>query len=110
MSRVSAATSVSPPTNRRYTAFREVADALAARGTNGEQIVAQRALADTAAESYRLAQLRFRAGVDSFLESLVSQRGLFSAQQVLIRLQQDELANRVTLYKTLGGGWAEAGE
>jgi len=91
-------------------AFREVADALAARGTYGEQITAQRALADTAAESYRLAQLRFRAGVDSFLESLVSQRDLFSAQQALIRLRQDELASRITLYKTLGGGWAGSGE
>jgi multidrug efflux system outer membrane protein len=91
-------------------AFREVADALAARGTYGEQISAQRALADTAAESYRLAQLRFRAGVDSFLESLVSQRDLFSAQQALIRLRQDELASRITLYKALGGGWTGAGE
>jgi multidrug efflux system outer membrane protein len=91
-------------------AFREVADALAARGTYGEQISAQRALADTAAESYRLAQLRFRAGVDSFLESLVSQRDLFSAQQALIRLRQDDLASRITLYKALGGGWTGAGE
>jgi multidrug efflux system outer membrane protein len=87
------------------TAFREVADALAARGTYGDQLAAQQALADAYADSYRLSELRFRSGVDSFLTVLDSQRELYSAQQALITLQRDLLSSRVTLFKVLGGGW-----
>ncbi|ONG58893.1 multidrug transporter [Pseudoroseomonas deserti] len=87
------------------TAFREVADALAARGTYGEQLTAQQGLTDAYADSYRLAELRFRSGVDSYLTTLDSQRELYAAQQTLITLRRDRLASLVTLYKVLGGGW-----
>ncbi|EHL96222.1 outer membrane efflux protein OprM [Acetobacteraceae bacterium AT-5844] len=86
------------------TAFRETADALAARGTYGDQLQAQQSLTEAYADSYRLAQLRFRSGVDSFLTVLDSQRELYSAQQSLITLQRDLLSARVTLFKVLGGG------
>ena len=39
-------------------AFREVADALAQRGTLDEQLAAQQSLADATAESYRLSHAR----------------------------------------------------
>ncbi|SHK06862.1 outer membrane protein, multidrug efflux system [Roseomonas rosea] len=87
------------------TAFREVADALAARGTYGSQVEAQRRLAEAYADSYRLAELRFRSGVDSYLTVLDSQRSLYGAQQALITLRQEQLSSLVTLYKVLGGGW-----
>lgn len=86
-------------------AFREVADALAARGTYGSQIEAQTALAEAYADSYRLAELRFRSGVDNYLVTLDAQREVYAAQQVLIALRRDRLSNLVTLYKALGGGW-----
>ncbi|MCQ4159370.1 efflux transporter outer membrane subunit [Roseomonas sp. GC11] len=89
------------------TAFREVADALAARGTYDEQIKAQQALTDAYADTYRLAEMRFRAGVDTYLTVLDAQRSLFSAQQTLISLRESRLSNLVTLYKVLGGGWEE---
>ncbi|WP_424139736.1 efflux transporter outer membrane subunit [Roseomonas chloroacetimidivorans] len=87
------------------TAFREVADALAARGTYGRQLEAQQALTEAYADSYRLSEARFRSGVDSFLTVLDSQRELYSAQQALIALQRDRLSAQVTLYRVLGGGW-----
>jgi multidrug efflux system outer membrane protein len=89
------------------TAFREVSDALAARATYRDQIRAQQALVDAAADSYRLSEMRFRSGVDSFLSALDSQRTLYSAQQTLVSLKLAELTNLVTLYKALGGGWRE---
>ncbi len=49
--------------------------------------------------------MRFRSGVDSYLSTLDAQRSLYAAQQELVTLRQAELANRVTLYKALGGGW-----
>ena len=89
------------------TAFREVSDALSARSTYHDQLEAQEALVQADADAYRLAQLRFRAGVDSFLTSLDAQRSLYAAQQTLLSLKQAQLDNLVTLYKTLGGGWTE---
>jgi len=88
-------------------AFRETADALAARGTLDDELAAQQRLVDASAASYRLADLRYRNGVDSYLNALVSQRSLYSAQQVLIATQLAQLSNRVNLYKVLGGGWLE---
>ena len=52
------------------TAFREVADALARRGTIDEQLAALQALTDANAESYRLSQARFEKGVDNYLAVL----------------------------------------
>jgi len=86
------------------TAFREVADALAQRGTIDEQLNAQQSLTDATGESYRLSQARFDKGVDSYLAVLDSQRSLYGAQQNLIGTRISRLNNLVTLYKVLGGG------
>ncbi len=86
------------------TAFREVADALAVRGTVGQQMAAQQSLVDTAAETYRLSNSRYMKGIDSYLGVLDAQRSLFAAQQVLVSLHQAKLANQVHLYTVLGGG------
>jgi len=91
------------------TAFREVADALAQRGTIDDQITAQQSLTDATSESYRLSQARYEKGVDSYLAVLDSQRSLYGAQQNLITVRLSRLTNLVTLYKVLGGG-AKEGE
>lgn len=89
------------------TAFREVSDALAQRGTLGRQLDAQQSLVDASSDSYQLATARFRRGVDSYLNVLDSQRSLYSAQQSLINTRLSRFTNLVTFYKTLGGGWIE---
>lgn len=85
-------------------AFREVADALAQRGTIDDQAAAQQSLTDAASGSYRLSQARYEKGVDSYLVVLDSQRSLYGAQQNLITVRLSRLINLVTLYKVLGGG------
>ncbi|MHB8059086.1 MAG: efflux transporter outer membrane subunit, partial [Desulfuromonadaceae bacterium] len=85
-------------------AFREVADALALRGTIDGQLEAQQSLTNATAESYKLSQARYDKGVDSYLSVLDSQRSLYGAQQGLISVRLSRLANLVTLYKVLGGG------
>ncbi|MBO9644565.1 MAG: efflux transporter outer membrane subunit [Pseudacidovorax sp.] len=92
------------------TAFREVSDALAQRSTLSRQMDAQQALVDASAESYRLSQARFKAGVDSHLTVLSSQLSLYAAQQNLIATQLSQMTNLVTFYRTLGGGWSERSE
>jgi len=89
------------------TAFREVADGLAARGALDEQLAAQQALVNSSAAEYRLADMRFRGGVDSYLAALVAQRSLYTAQQDLQGVRLLRLQNLVTLYKALGGGLSE---
>jgi multidrug efflux system outer membrane protein len=85
-------------------AFREVADALAQRGTIDEYLAAQQSLTNATAESYKLSQARYEKGVDNYLQVLVAQRALYGAQQNLIGVRLVRLANLVTLYKVLGGG------
>lgn len=86
------------------TAFREVADALAEKGTVSRRVTAQQSLVDAMAVVYRLSEMRYEKGIDSYLSVLDAQRSLYGAQQGLILLRLASVNNIVTLYKTLGGG------
>ncbi len=88
-------------------AFREVADGLAQRGTLGEQLRAQEKLVKASERSFNVSQARYKVGVDSYLSLLDAQRSHYSAQQGLIGTQLSQQSNLVTLYKVLGGGWKE---
>jgi len=85
-------------------AFREVADALARRGTMGDQMQAQQSLVAATDKSYRLSTLRYEKGIDIYLNVLDAQRSLYNAQQGLIAIRLAKLANQVRLYAVLGGG------
>ncbi len=86
-------------------AFRDVADALAVRGSVDQQVAAQQSLVTALANTHQLAQSRFEKGIDSYLGVLDAQRDLFAAQQVLVLFRQQKLASQVSLYAALGGGW-----
>ncbi|CAG9225828.1 Outer membrane protein OprM [Paraburkholderia tropica] len=93
------------------TAFREVADGLAARGTYDSQISDLRAYTESEQRRYTLSDLRYRNGVDSYLSVLSAQTDLYSAQQSLISANLSRLTNLVDLYQYLGGGWvAQTGD
>ena len=85
-------------------AFREVADALAVQGTVDQEVAAQQSLVNAVAETYRLSNIRYEKGVDSYLSVLDAQRSLYVAQQGLVGLHLARLANQVRLYAVLGGG------
>ena len=87
------------------TAFREVADALAVKGTVDKQIEAQKSLVDALTVAYRLSVARYKKGVDSYLSVLDAQRSLYGAQKGFIALQFARLNNTIALYKALGGGY-----
>ena len=89
------------------TAFREVADALVARGALTEQAESQARLLAAQAERFELAEQRYRAGVASYLEVLDAQRELFAAEQGMVQTRQLALSNAVDLYRALGGGLRE---
>lgn len=86
-------------------AFREVSDALAQRGTIDERVASQAALVEASGKSYRIHEQRYQKGAESYLNALVSQRNLYAAQQTYISARLAKASNQVTLYKVLGGGW-----
>ncbi len=88
-------------------AFREVSDGLAARGTYTDQLQAQQRLVEASQDYFKLAEGRYRTGVDSYLTLLDAQRQLFTAQQALIDARLNQLTSEVNLYKALGGGLNE---
>lgn len=89
------------------TAFKEVFDELQARQTLEDQLSAQQDLTKATARSLELAEKRFDAGVDSYLEVLDAQRSLIDAQLAEIATDLARLRNQLTLYKALGGGLLE---
>lgn len=84
------------------TAFQEVADGLARAGTIDAQQAAQRRLVTASARAYDLADQRYRAGIDTFLTALTSQRSLYSARQSAIATDLALVSNRVLLYRVIG--------
>lgn len=85
------------------TAFREVSDTLARRGTIDDQLAADRRFLAATDDTFRLAEARYRGGVDTFLTSLDAQRQLYTAQQRVVQTQLARATTLVTLYRTLGG-------
>ncbi|MDY7577634.1 efflux transporter outer membrane subunit [Herbaspirillum sp. RTI4] len=88
-------------------AFREVSDALVARGSLEEQITAQEAYLAAEQDRLNLTELRYTNGIASALDRLDAQRDLFSAQQALVQARQLRLNNAIDLYRALGGGLNE---
>jgi len=87
------------------TAFREVSDALANRGTIDQRLASQQALVEASQKSYTIYDARYKNGADSYLNALIAQRSLYAAQQTLISARLLKQTNLVTLYQVLGGGW-----
>jgi multidrug efflux system outer membrane protein len=84
-------------------AFADVADTLARRGTIDAQLGASRAGREAAADNARLAEMRYRGGIASFLESLTAQQALYNAERSLVNVQRLRATNLVALYRSLGG-------
>ena len=85
------------------TAFREVSDALARRGTITDQLAANERFYEAAADTLNLTNARYRGGIDTYLTSLDAQRQLYAAQRTLVQTRLVRATNLVTLYRTLGG-------
>jgi outer membrane protein, multidrug efflux system len=86
------------------TAFREVADALARRGTVDEQLAAQEANVAAADRAATLTKARYDRGIDPYLNYLIAERTLYAAQMTDIAAKEARYANLVSLYQALGGG------
>ena len=89
------------------TAFREVADGLAARGTYDVELAARRRDAGAQQRRLELAEMLYANGVNDYLSVLTAKTDLYNARISLIAARQNQLAALVGLYRALGGGWLE---
>jgi multidrug efflux system outer membrane protein len=90
------------------TALSEVSNALGSTQHVRELIAENEVRTDAAREVLRLQQMRYRAGVVSYIEILDAERQVFAAEIDLARSQLEELLSYVELYRALGGGWSDA--
>jgi len=89
------------------TAFSEVADGLAARGTYDDEVASLERYSYDEQRSLELSDMLFRNGVDNYLNVLTAQTALYNAQLTLVSAHLARLTNLVDLYRSLGGGWIE---
>jgi Cu(I)/Ag(I) efflux system outer membrane protein len=86
------------------TAFKEAADALAARADLKARLEASRRLLATRRRTLSLAEGRYLGGTSSYLEVLDAQREVFEGEMDYLDARKAWLSNGVSLYAALGGG------
>lgn len=84
-------------------AFADVANVLARRGTIDRQLAATQATRAAAADNLALSDLRYRGGVGTYLQDLTARLSAYSAERSLVQTRYAEAASRVGLYRALGG-------
>jgi multidrug efflux system outer membrane protein len=86
-------------------ALREVSDSLIGYDRTRRQREQQDQLVRALSDAVRLSTLRYKGGLDSYLQVLDAQRNLFSGELILAQLRLQERLSIVQLYRALGGGW-----
>ena len=86
-------------------ALADVEGALASSGRTADQETLQAQVVAQARIALRLAEIRYREGVDDLLALLDAQRTLFQAEDQFAQLRLARLQASIGLYKALGGGW-----
>lgn len=88
-------------------AFSDVQTALNTVAGVQQQALAQEEELRQARKALALAEARYRAGAETQLVLLDTQRSLYQAQDLAVQLHQERLRASVALYKALGGGWGQ---
>lgn len=88
-------------------AFAEVQQALNALAGLEAQLQAQSQVEQQAILALRLSEERYRAGAETLLTLLDTQRTLYTAQDDTVQLQLAHLQAGASLSRALGGGWQQ---
>jgi outer membrane protein, multidrug efflux system len=88
-------------------ALRETNDALIGSQKRGEQADAQIKRVGALRNYARLSRVRFDNGAASYVEVLVAENDLFTAELNAVATQADRLTQLVNVYKAMGGGWVD---
>ncbi len=87
------------------TALREVADALANQRELGNELAHSRAALSASEDAYRVAQMRYGAGLSRYLDVLTSEDTLVTQRRTVADLQARAFTQDVALVRALGGGF-----
>lgn len=93
--------------NTALTAYGEVETALAAEEYLADRVTHLETSVEEARAAERLADERYRTGLDTYITVLDSQRSAFQAESELLAARRLRLDNRVDLYLALGGGFEQ---
>jgi len=86
-------------------AFREVADAVVARGQSQRALLAQQQQVDALRRAVDISKARYKAGYSSYFDVISADRDLFNAELAHDAARLDAQLTVVQLYRALGGGW-----
>ena len=87
------------------TAFEEVEGNLAALKILTRVIQEQDSAVDVAGRSLQEADVRYRSGVDPYLNVINAQTVLLNDQEQAVTFREQQITASVQLIKALGGGW-----
>jgi NodT family efflux transporter outer membrane factor (OMF) lipoprotein len=90
------------------TAFQQVEDNLAALRILSQELRQQDRAVTSAQRNLQLAQQRYQAGIDPYLNVITAQTTLLTNQQAAVNLRRDQMTASVQLIEALGGGWDAA--
>jgi NodT family efflux transporter outer membrane factor (OMF) lipoprotein len=87
------------------TAFQQVEDNLAALRILNQVIEQQDSAIESADRSLQEADVRYKAGLDPYLNVINAQTALLTDQQAAVNFRMQQMIASVQLIKALGGGW-----
>jgi NodT family efflux transporter outer membrane factor (OMF) lipoprotein len=87
------------------TAFQQVEDNLASLRILSQDIEQQNAAVVAATRSLQEATVRYKAGLDSYLNVISAQTIMLNDQQTDVTFRMNQMVAAVGLVKALGGGW-----
>jgi NodT family efflux transporter outer membrane factor (OMF) lipoprotein len=90
------------------TAFQQVEDNLAALRILSQEVQQQDRAVNAAQRNLQVANDRYRAGIDPYLNVITAQTTLLTNQQAAVNLRREQMTASVQLIEALGGGWDAA--
>lgn len=87
------------------TAFQQVEDALSSLRILSQQIQQQHQVVESAKTALKLEMGRYENGLDPYIDVVIQQNTLLSAQQGLAQIEIQRVTASVQLIEALGGGW-----
>jgi multidrug efflux system outer membrane protein len=91
-------------------AFGEVENALSSEFTLEARAGVLRTAVTENERALEFANVRYRVGAGDLRAVQQQQLSLYAARTTLLRVQSEQLVQRVNLYLALGGGWANSGD
>ena len=87
------------------TAFQEVEDNLSTLRILSQELQQQNAAVASSQRYLTLANVRYKSGIEIYLNVIAAQTTLLNNQRTALNLQMEQLTASVQLIKALGGGW-----